>query len=61
MNKAGWEAMADERLDDARTLLSAGRWSAGYHLIGYAIESALKVCVLNYVTKNPEIIFANKR
>jgi len=61
VNKAEWQALADERLDDAKSLLAAGRWSAGYHITGYAVECAFKTCIINYVAATPEIVFINKR
>jgi HEPN domain-containing protein len=49
MNKADFERLTDERLDDARTLLGAGRWSAAYYLAGYAVECALKACIAKLI------------
>jgi HEPN domain-containing protein len=39
------EALANEKLDDATTLIAGGRWSNGYYLAGYAVELALKACI----------------
>jgi HEPN domain-containing protein len=36
-------------LDDAESLLRASRWPAAYYLAGYAVECALKSCVLRHV------------
>jgi HEPN domain-containing protein len=49
MTKADFERLTDERLDDARTLLAAGRWSAAYYLAGYAVECALKACIAKLI------------
>jgi len=38
----------DERIEDATALLAASRWSGAYYLTGYALECALKSCVLAY-------------
>lgn len=38
--------MADERILDASALLAAGRWAYAYYVAGYAVECALKSCVL---------------
>lgn len=46
MNQADLRTLADERIVDAKALLDAGRWSFAYYVAGYAIECALKSCVL---------------
>jgi HEPN domain-containing protein len=38
--------MADERILDAAALISQGRWAFAYYVAGYAVECALKSCVL---------------
>jgi len=38
--------MAEERVKDARTLIEGGRWEFGYYAAGYALECALKSCIL---------------
>lgn len=38
--------MAEERVLDAAALLAGGRWSFAYYVAGYAVECALKSCVL---------------
>lgn len=38
--------MADERAEDARVLLAGQRWAFAYYVAGYAVECALKSCVL---------------
>ena len=38
--------MAEERLIDAKTLIDGGRWEFGYYAAGYAVECALKSCIL---------------
>ncbi len=38
--------MAEERLEDARALLAGGRWEFAYYAAGYAVECALKACLL---------------
>jgi len=60
-NRAEFQRLADEWIVDAEALLNAGRWSAAFYLAGYAVECALKACVLAYVAKNPDIIFKEKR
>jgi len=38
--------MAEERLRDAKALLDGQRWEFAYYSAGYAVECALKSCVL---------------
>jgi hypothetical protein len=38
--------MAEERIKDAKTLIDGGRWEFAYYAAGYAIECALKSCLL---------------
>lgn len=46
MNQALLRLMADERVLDAGALRAAGRWAYAYYVAGYAVECALKSCVL---------------
>jgi HEPN domain-containing protein len=45
MNRHDLQQLAEDRIEDARVLLDAGRWSAAYYLAGYSIECALKACI----------------
>ena len=45
MNRQELQALAEERLADARALLDAGRWGGAYYLAGYVVECALNACV----------------
>src|SRR2546430_17740449 len=47
VNRAGVQKMAQERILDARALLDGGRWAYAYYVAGYAVECALKSCVLS--------------
>src|SRR5262245_38389375 len=38
--------MAQERIKDAKVLLDGGRWEFAYYAAGYAVECALKSCLL---------------
>jgi len=60
MNRSELQQLADERIEDAKTLLAASRWSAAYYLAGYALECALKSCVLAYVERTG-IIFEDRK
>lgn len=46
MNRADLQKMAEERLKDAQTLLDGSRWEFAYYAAGYAVECALKSCIL---------------
>jgi HEPN domain-containing protein len=49
MNRADLQQLADDRLEDAKVLLDAGRYSAAYYLAGYAVECGLKACVAKQI------------
>lgn len=60
MNRPELQQLAEERLLDAQALLAAQRWSAAYYLAGYAVECALKACVLACVERTGAI-FEDKK
>ena len=60
MNRAHWQALAEERLVAAQALLAAQQWSSAYYLAGYAVEFGLKSCILNYV-HTTGVIFVDKK
>jgi hypothetical protein len=51
MNRAELQQFARDRVRDAKALLATRRWSGAYYLIGYAVECALKACVIAYLMK----------
>lgn len=61
MTRAEWQNLAAERAADAQALLAAGRWAFAYYAAGYAVECALKSCLLVYLGGAPEIVFREKR
>ncbi len=61
VTKPEWQRTAEERVGDAAALLKARRWSAAYYLAGYAVECALKACVVAYLKKNISVIFRDRR
>ena len=61
MNRVQWQKFAKRWLKDARTLLNEHRWSAAYYIAGYAVECALKACVLGRLVTEPEVIFDIKK
>jgi HEPN domain-containing protein len=60
VNRQEARQLADEWIIDAELLLNAGRWHAAYYLAGYALQCALKACVLANVERTG-IIFHDKR
>ncbi len=60
MNRTTLQQLSDERVEDAKALLAANRWAGAYYLAGYALECALKSCVLAYVERTG-IIFEDKK
>lgn len=60
MNRTDLQQLSAERIEDARALLAAQRWAAAYYLAGYALECALKSCVLAYIERTG-IIFEDKK
>jgi hypothetical protein len=48
VNRAQLQKLVEVRVSDAAYLLVAQRWEAAYYLLGYAVERALKSCVLRY-------------
>jgi HEPN domain-containing protein len=55
VNRPQLQRLSQLRLDDAQALLAASRWSAAYYLAGYAVECALKSCVLKHIDTTGEI------
>jgi hypothetical protein len=60
VNRTELQQLAVDRLHDAKALLDAGRWSGAYYLAGYAVECALKSCILHYVQRTG-IIFEDRK
>jgi HEPN domain-containing protein len=56
------QRLAIERINDAKVLLGARRWSAAYYLAGYAVEAGLKACIakLKKSDEFPDKNFAEK-
>ena len=60
MNRTELQQLVDERIEDVKALLAASRSSGAYYMAGYALECALKSCVLAYVGRRTEIIFEDR-
>jgi hypothetical protein len=61
VNRLQWQQLAERWIPDARAMLDAHRWSAAYYVAGYAIECALKSCILKRVVASAELIFEDRR
>lgn len=46
VTRADFQQLADVRLAEAKALLDLGMWDGAYYLAGYAVEIALKACVI---------------
>lgn len=44
--RSDFQKLADDRLAEAKTLLAAAKWDGAYYLAGYAVELALKSCII---------------
>jgi HEPN domain-containing protein len=60
VNRTTLQRLSNERLEDARSLLAAHQWSGAYYLAGYAVECALKSCVLAHIERTGAI-FQDKK
>jgi hypothetical protein len=60
LNRSTLQGLSRERIEDAGALLAAQRWSGAYYLAGYALECALKSCVLAHIDRTG-IIFQDKK
>ena len=47
--RADFQQLADVRLAEAKALLDSGAWDGAYYLAGYAVEVALKACIIKIV------------
>ncbi len=45
MNRSDFIKLSALRIEEAKTLLDAGRYEGSYYLAGYAVECALKACI----------------
>ena len=52
--KADFQALAERRLREARVLLAANEPDGAYYLGGYAVECALKTCIIKMLNASDE-------
>lgn len=60
MNRTTCQQIAEERAQEAKVLLDAGKWSGAYYLVGYAVECGLKACILAHVEQTG-VIFRERK
>jgi hypothetical protein len=60
MNRTELQRLVKERVREAKVLLAARCWWGAYYLAGYAVECALKACVLAYVERSG-MIFQDRK
>jgi len=60
VNRAELKQLTADRVRDAEILLANGQWTGAYHLAGYALECALKSCLLKYLD-DTGIIFKDRK
>jgi hypothetical protein len=61
VDRADCQRLTNDRITDAKALLAARRWAAAYYMAGYAVECALKSCVLARLASEVELIFEDRR
>ena len=61
MNRAELRKMAEERIKDARALIKGRRWAFAYYTAGYAVECALKSCLLNRMIETGWVFDENNK
>lgn len=59
MDRADLQRLALGRIADTRVLLAGKRWGAAYYLAGYAVECALKSCIVARLMRTDQ--FPEKR
>jgi hypothetical protein len=59
MTRAELQQLTRDRLRDAKILLAGRRWAGAYYLAGYAVECALKSCIIAHLMRTDQ--FPEKR
>jgi hypothetical protein len=60
--RADFQQLADVRLKEAKALLNLGMWDGAYYLAGYAVELALKACIIKtVVATNASFLFQDRK
>jgi HEPN domain-containing protein len=60
VNRTELQQLTRDRVRDAEVLLASGQWAGAYHMAGYALECALKSCILKLID-DTGLIFKDKK
>lgn len=62
MNRLDFQALAQEKIAEAKLLLDAAKWTGAYYLAGYAVECGIKACIAKLFRTDlfPEKSFSDK-
>jgi HEPN domain-containing protein len=60
ISRADFQQLADVRLKEAKALLDLGMWDGAYYLAGYAVEVALKACIIKIVMATSASFFRTR-
>ena len=55
VNRGELQRLVRDRLRDAQVLLAGRRWTGAYYLSGYAVECALKSCVIAHLMRTDQL------
>lgn len=62
ITRADFQQLADTRLKEAKALLDLGMWDGAYYLAGYAVEVAVKACIIKAVlATDAAFLFQDKK
>ncbi|MGL4550852.1 MAG: hypothetical protein ACRC33_06665 [Gemmataceae bacterium] len=61
MTRAEWQALSAVFATEAGTLLAAKLWGLAYYAAGYAVECALKACVMERLEGDIGLFFRERR
>ena len=59
-SRSDFQKLTDLRMKESQLLLNQKDWDGAYYLAGYALECALKACVMKYVEQTG-VIFEDKK
>jgi hypothetical protein len=60
VNRPILQQLTRDRVRDAKALLAYEQWAGAYHMAGYALECALKSCILKHLDSTG-IIFKDRK
>jgi HEPN domain-containing protein len=62
VNRLDFQTLAQEKIEEAKILLDAGKWTGAFYLAGYAVECGLKACIAKLFRSDvfPQKYFSDK-